>query len=566
MKPISRDSLIMNKDTLHIYTRVSSLVQSEDGTSLDTQKDDGIKKAKELGYGYKVWNEGGKSSSHDDLKNRPVLTDLLAEVDAGNVKYLYVYNTDRLSRNELTWSMIRWKIKTNNVVLISNSGVMDLTNPMDNLMIGVLSAISQYDNNIRTERSRRGKLEKVKQGYYHGGPPPFGYEIKDKKLVVNKKESKFVQMMFELYATGTSVKDIRKKLSEHNVMTRRGNLLWSLGSIEKILKNRIYIGSYTYHDKSTETSVEVSCPVIIDQQQWNYVNKKRTKRGQRKHQINRTTHFYMLRDFMECGHCGQMMSGRIGKNNNHYYCPHKERKWVKEVQSDTKWKRGNGCTMIRSLNITKTDDVVWNTVIDIAKESKTLRESFRLEVLEQLYANRKNQKTVLKRLSKQKKKLMVECDQIEETLINFQVSQLTKKVDLGNPAKIKKKLEQQLFEYKSQLQGIIDKESNFESEIGWVDWLDRYESDIESKQNITNEEKREFLSQLIDKVLVFYDKDKNEHSLQIEFSVPIVSDQLIYNNPDKRSEGWTIQDGERTHNIDRLPISKGGRPSNLNVA
>lgn len=46
------DSHNMIEHTLHIYTRVSSLVQSEDGTSLDTQKHDGIKKAKELGYSY----------------------------------------------------------------------------------------------------------------------------------------------------------------------------------------------------------------------------------------------------------------------------------------------------------------------------------------------------------------------------------------------------------------------------------------------------------------------------------------------------------------------------------
>ena len=187
-------------------------------------------------------------------------------------------------------------------------------------------------------------------------------------------------------------------------------------------------------------------------------------------------------------------------------------------------------------------------------------------MLEQLYANRKNKKTVLKRLSKQKKKLMDECDQIEDTLINFQVSQLTKKIELGNPEKIKNKLGQQLSDYKKQLQEVMDKESNFESEIGWVDWLEQYESDIESKQNITDEEKQEFLSRLIDKILVFFDKDKNEHSLQIEFSVPIVSDQLIYNNPQRRSDGWIIQDGERTHSIDRLPVSKGGRPSVNNVA
>ena len=48
------------REILHIYTRVSSAVQ-EEGTSLETQKELGIKKSKELGMKYQVWNEGAVS-------------------------------------------------------------------------------------------------------------------------------------------------------------------------------------------------------------------------------------------------------------------------------------------------------------------------------------------------------------------------------------------------------------------------------------------------------------------------------------------------------------------------
>ena len=66
-------------EILHIYTRVSSTAQEEDGTSLDNQKNLGIKKSEILGMSYKVWDEGGQSSFHDDLDNRPVLVELLTE-------------------------------------------------------------------------------------------------------------------------------------------------------------------------------------------------------------------------------------------------------------------------------------------------------------------------------------------------------------------------------------------------------------------------------------------------------------------------------------------------------
>ena len=47
------------RDTLHIYTRVSTRVQDTEGTSLDSQKELGISKAAELGLKHKIWNEGG---------------------------------------------------------------------------------------------------------------------------------------------------------------------------------------------------------------------------------------------------------------------------------------------------------------------------------------------------------------------------------------------------------------------------------------------------------------------------------------------------------------------------
>ena len=62
-----------NKETLHIYTRVSTKGQSEKGMSLGEQRSRGIEVSKQLEMDYKVWNEGGKSSYTDDLINRNVL-------------------------------------------------------------------------------------------------------------------------------------------------------------------------------------------------------------------------------------------------------------------------------------------------------------------------------------------------------------------------------------------------------------------------------------------------------------------------------------------------------------
>ncbi|MGH1457225.1 MAG: recombinase family protein [Alphaproteobacteria bacterium] len=89
----------MTKETLHVYTRVSTQTQQDEAISLVLRQELGIQKANELGFEYKVWNEGEASSKYENFVNRPVLLKLISEIDAGNVDHLWVYNNDRLSRN-----------------------------------------------------------------------------------------------------------------------------------------------------------------------------------------------------------------------------------------------------------------------------------------------------------------------------------------------------------------------------------------------------------------------------------------------------------------------------------
>ena len=75
-------------ETLHIYSRVSSVQQKEESFSLDSQKESGIRRAKQLGMDYKIWDEGAQSSFGDDLENRPVLMNLLTEIEEGRTKHV----------------------------------------------------------------------------------------------------------------------------------------------------------------------------------------------------------------------------------------------------------------------------------------------------------------------------------------------------------------------------------------------------------------------------------------------------------------------------------------------
>ena len=143
----------MSKEILHIYTRVSTDSQ-EDNTSLKQQRDRGERLAKSLGFKAQVWNEGSASSSKDDFENRPILTELMGLITSGQVKHLYAEYQDRLSRNTKTWGAIRYALRDNDVLFYSQSdpNPVDLTDPTDELIFGVLSEISQFDNRMREMR------------------------------------------------------------------------------------------------------------------------------------------------------------------------------------------------------------------------------------------------------------------------------------------------------------------------------------------------------------------------------------------------------------------------------
>ena len=233
-----------DKPTLHIYTRVSTVSQENDGTSLDSQLKLGREKAKFLGMNYEHHNEKSASSSKEDLENRPVIKELLARVTDGEIKNIYVYSIDRLSRNTTTSTIIRETLRKSKCTLYTNTNETNLDSLEQNLLYGIISEISQYENMLRKERLNHGKRVKARDGYWMGGPTPFGYKkSKTNKLILDKVQSEWVGKIFKWYSQGLSPKKIKHKL-DGNVMTNRGKPIWSYGSVEAILRNTHPNGSY----------------------------------------------------------------------------------------------------------------------------------------------------------------------------------------------------------------------------------------------------------------------------------------------------------------------------------
>jgi len=525
-------------DTLHIYTRVSSAAQEDDGTSLDTQKDLGTKKAKELGMVPKVWNEGGESSRFDDLKNREVLRNLLEAVDAGKVQHLWVYNPDRLSRNETTWGLIRLKLVKQNVNLYTPTGRFILSSPTDKLLLGILSEISSYDNSLRAERSRHGKFSRLKQGYWMGGPPPYGYQIEKKKLVANTDEAKWVKYIYVSYCEGVTVQKIKKHLMENGVRTRRKKSVWSNGSIEALLTNTHYSGHYVIRDKKTGENIRCHCPTILSPTLVQETARIRALRSKRRVRESNQKHFYLLRDFLVCDHCESRFSGRTyaKQYRSVYYCPRKERNFVNLGTDKVK-----KCSNSRYLKIAETDDLVWKTVVKVLSNSAQFKEWFKKDTLG-TKGSFSDRTIEANRLQTQLKKLDAEIQSVGESLTTLEADRLIARRSPDEVTKIITEIEKHRVGLRAKRQDTEGKIRALESRQKWINWVTEFGERINQMNDFTPKERHELLGRVVEDIHV-RTLGVRSHRLTIQFKLPYHGDRFNWIDPKNRSKGFNIAGG-----------------------
>jgi DNA invertase Pin-like site-specific DNA recombinase len=511
------------KEVLHIYCRVSSLIQQNEGSSLKTQKEIGIRLAEQIGMNYEIHNEGGKSSAHDDLNNRPVMLELLQLMDQNIVKHLYVYNTDRLSRNQITWYTIRQKMVANNVKLYTPTGIHDANDSMENMILGIMNEIAVYDNKTRADRSRLGKFEKVKLNFWRGGDPPFGYKIQKmeggSKLVINPEESKWVQFIFNEYINRTPMRKIKEALESNKVKTRRGNTLWTLGSLQVIIRNEVYTGVDVYYDKKFEETITSETPIIITEKTFALANEQRVKTLQRKGQLNRTTRFYLLRDFMICESCGTPMGARMKEQGRKpfYYCPLAERKFNKAEADD------RTCLMKRSLYIPTADSEIWNAIKSTIGNTVEIKNKFNSAHL--LGSGLADNEIVQHKIDLSKKVDVydIQKSKLEKALVKIESDNLLEVYDSIEIYKgVKRDLIKQYKSIKTSIESLKADLTQLGNHQLWLDWIDQFGEEFNATDNLSDTKKKRLINGVVKDILVNYDQAQKLHRVRVNFRLPVL--------------------------------------------
>lgn len=258
----------MNKK-IAIYCRVSTDDQAENGYNLREQERriEQYIKAYSEEFTEEVVKYIDDGYSAKDLKRREMLV-LLQDIKDGKICKIVIHNLDRLTRSMKDLLYLIELLEEFDVQLFSLREKIDTKTAIGRFFVSMIILIAQWEREAISERTKRAMDQAALEGNYIHGRKPFGYDVVDKKLIVNKGHAAVVKKIFNYYLyEGISMNKIAHRINNEH---RDLGVLWTHDRISNMLKTIIYTGTY----KNDRIEIFEHSPKIIDSDTFNEVQIK----------------------------------------------------------------------------------------------------------------------------------------------------------------------------------------------------------------------------------------------------------------------------------------------------
>lgn len=262
-----------------IYTRKSS----EEGlqqefNSLDAQREACeayVRSQKQEGWVVlpQMYDDGGVSGGTMD---RPALKQLLSDIETGKIETVVVYKVDRLTRSLGDFAKIVEVFDRHRASFVSITQSFNTTTSMGRLTLNMLLSFAQFEREVTGERIRDKIAASKQKGMWMGGLPALGYDVADRKLIVNEPEADTVRHVYRRYLELGSVRALKDELDVSGIISKcrvdrfgrqTGGKPLARGALYLMLRNRIYRGEIVHKGVSHPGEHQP----IIDEEHWTQV-------------------------------------------------------------------------------------------------------------------------------------------------------------------------------------------------------------------------------------------------------------------------------------------------------
>lgn len=485
------------------YARVSS-EKDEQLNSLDNQiayYTNLIKENKNWEYVNGYIDEGLSGIS---TAKRDNFHNMINDAKSGKFDLIITKEISRFARNTLDSIKYTRDLLTNGVgVFFQNDNINTLDEDSE-LRLTIMSGIAQDELRKLSSRIKFGHQQAIKNHVVLGNSRIFGYDKKDKKLVINEDESQMVRELFELYATDEySMKQIEDLFWQKGYRNRNGNKI-AHTTMSNTISNPKYKGYYVgnkvkivdmftkkqhflppeewvmFKDETGEI-----VPAIVSEELWEQANKVLVRRSKDvKKRQNLCNHGNLLTGKLYCTHCGAAYYRRESQDRSGV----KNSKWV------CSGKIKNGAATCPSFPIY--EEEIKPILFDVFKETSKLAEDL-VETYIEMYKSISRDGSDEKRIDEIKKKIELESKK-KAKLLEYNVNgDITDKeyIEMNNACKASiEKAEHELAE-------LYDKQNSKEEFKKHIDTIRSVLRDAEKDASdgiIT----KAFASRYIDKIFV----------------------------------------------------------------
>jgi len=323
---IDREALSMETA---IYGRVSTDEQAMEGYSIrgQVEKLKSYVSAKSWSI-YDVYLDEGISGKN--MIERPAITRMMKDIEAGRVKNVLVFKLDRLTRSVADLVYLIDLFKEYDCAFNSLSESIDTSTASGRMFLKIIGIFAEFERENIGERVRLGKERKAREGYTTAGARvSYGYKRNkgDKVQQIDTKEAETVKRIFDMYVNQNfSLTKIAGTLNLEKIPSKQGGT-WNTGVIINLMKNPNYIGYVRYGKDSPERYFETKGKheAIINEEMYNEAqllleHSKFVSPTKKPREKNYFT------GFLRCGVCGKRLVPHINYNNKekkpqyHFFC------------------------------------------------------------------------------------------------------------------------------------------------------------------------------------------------------------------------------------------------------
>jgi len=517
--------------TAAIYTRVSSEQQKEEQT-IESQVIALQDYARDNGYvvcDQWVFRDEGYSGASLVRPGLERVRDLAAE---GQIEAVLVYGPDRLSRRYAYQVLLLEELGREGVEVVFLRSPQ-ATTPEEELLLQFQGMIAEYERAQITERTRRGKRHRAKNGSVNvlcGAPYGYRYvrktETAEAYYEVLDTEAEVVRQVYRLYTEeGLSIGQLVRYLNAEKIPTRKGRSPWERTTVWAMLRNPAYKGTACFgktesvsrtkvtrplrtrggfskrcsanRERPRKEWIEIPVPAIVSEETFALAH-ERLQRNKRL-SARRTKEPTLLQGMLACERCGYAYyrtSTRTSKRKIYYY---------RCLGSDG-WRYPNGpvCDS-RPVRQDYLDSVVWNHVVGLLENPALIRNEIdrRLTEIEDCSPSARRKDAIAKAQQRVHNSIDKMLDAYQEGLIG--IDELRARLpDLRKRQQTLEAEERSLEMQTVDEQAVLRLADNLES------FLSRLR---DSAQNLNITEKQKILRLVAKEVLVDHEKVTVKHSI-----------------------------------------------------